>query len=98
MILSFTLSMPNNNAWDGKWSGEGKLYAVTRSFSSGNKRAQQILDKGYFTYNFGDGWTAGIHVRKVDAKEAARIRKKSRGFYGYDWMVKSIILELKIEP
>ncbi len=93
MILSFELSMPNVNSWNGKWSGEGTLYAIVKNFGRSKKaddKAQNILDKGYYHYNFGDGWSAGISVRQVDTKEAAKLRRKSSGFCGYDWMVKSI--------
>lgn len=93
MILSFTLSMPNVGSWNGKWSGAENLYARTVNF--GNSRAafakaQQILDKGYYHYNFGDGWAAGITVKAVDAREATRIRKHSNGFCGYEWMIDAI--------
>jgi len=99
MILSFELSMPNNNAWNGKWSGEGRLYAKIVNFGKtkkAEKHAQEILDEGYFYYNFGDGWGAGVTVRKVDAREAAKIRKNTVGFSGYDWMVDTIKLYGKI--
>lgn len=93
MILSFTLSMPNIGSWNGKWSGSNNLYARVVNFGSGKKaeeKAKEILDKGYYHYNFGDGWSAGITVRKVDAKEANKIRRASQGFCGYDWMIRSI--------
>ena len=93
MILAFMLSMPSNSAWNGKWTGDGKIYAIVHNFGRGKKAAEaaaKIRDKGYYTYNFGDGWTAGITVKEVDAKEARRIRAKSGGFWGYDWMVESI--------
>jgi len=46
--------------------------------------------KSYY-YNFGDGWGANIIVEQVDAKEANRRRKKSSGFWGYEWMIDSIV-------
>lgn len=92
MILSFILSMPNNNSWNNKWSGEENLYVITRSFLKINSaQAQEILDKGYFYYNFGDGWGSRISVKQVTSHEAAKLRKKSQGFCGYDWMVDEII-------
>jgi hypothetical protein len=93
MILSFTLSMPQNNSWNGKWTGESSLYARTINFGKSKKaaeHAQSILKTGYFRHDFGDGWAAGISVKEVSAKEAAMIRKKSDGFCGYDWMIDSI--------
>lgn len=102
MLLSFTLSMPSNNSWNGKWTGDDVLYVIVRS-SGRSKRAQakdqEILDKGDFSYSFGDGWVAGIKVKEVDSREAARLRKQSKGFRGYDWMVDNIQRHLSIrEP
>lgn len=98
MILCFELSMPSNNSGDGKWTGENKFYAIIKSFKTkkSEKSALKILDKGYFDYDFGDGWRAGISVKKVDSKEARNLRKRSIGFCGYNWMVDSIIDNLKI--
>jgi len=93
MILSFELSMPGVSSWNGKWSGESELYAKTINFGKSQKaekKAKEILVKGYYGYSFGDGWSAGVSVKQVDAKEAAKIRRKSSGFCGYDWMVDSI--------
>ena len=93
MILSFTLSMPNVGSWNGKWTGVNDLYAKIVNFGRSKKaeqKAQEILDKGYYHYNFGDGWSAGVTVKNVSAKEAAKIRRASKGFCGYDWMVTSI--------
>lgn len=94
MILSFELSMPNVGSWNGKWSGEGRLYAIIKTFSNSKKqtdKAKAILKENYYYYSFGDGWSAGIHVRKVDLPEARKLRRKTQGFCGYDWMVNSII-------
>jgi hypothetical protein len=93
MLISFELSMPNSNSWNGKWSGESKLYVKVKSFVSKKDvlRAESMINQGYYRYNFGDGWIAGISVKQVDSKEAARLRRKSSGFCGYDWMIDSII-------
>lgn len=97
MILSFRLSMPNIGSWNGKWTGESRNYVVTRKFGkSGEEKAKQILDKKSYYYNFGDGWGALVSVGEVDAKEAAKLRKKSDGFFGYEWMVESICKNLEI--
>lgn len=98
MILSFILSMPGASSWNGKWSGEGTLYARVVKFGKNSKTVKDILDKGYFSYSFGDGWRAGVTVKEVDVKEAAKIRKHSTGFCGYDWMIESIKDKLYIEP
>lgn len=99
MILSYTLSMPSNNSWNGKWSGEGRCFARVRSYGRSkkqNEKASEILKIGYFTYSFGDGWVAGISVKEVGPKEAATVRRRSLGFHGYDWMIDSIETNRKI--
>ncbi len=99
MLLSFTLSMPGVNSWDGRWSGEKSLYVVVRNLGRGKsatERAQAILDTGYYSYSFGDGWRAGVSVREVTSSEARKLRKISSGFHGYDWMVDSIIAHREI--
>ena len=100
MILSFELGMPNNNSWNGRWSGENDFYARVINFGRGKSaedKAREIRDKGYFYYSFGDGWGASVSVKEVDAKEAAKIRRKSNGFCGYDWMITSIKEKCRIE-
>lgn len=98
MILCFTLSMPTNNSWNGKWSGDEKFYAKTYCSRSKSfiEKAKAILAKESFSYNFGDGWTARIDVEEVDTKEATKIKRKSAGFCGYDWMVDSIVDNIEI--
>lgn len=93
--------MPGNNAWNGKWSGEGNLYVKVINLGKSKKaiaKGREILDKGYFSYSFGDGWRAGISVKEVGAKESGKLRRKSKGFCGYDWMVDSIRYNLEIKP
>ena len=89
MLIQFTLSMPNNNAWNGKWSGEGNLYAVVKSYRA-KGTVEKLLATDYHYYNFGDGWGAGVSIKEIDAPEARKVRKNSRGFCGYDWMIRSI--------
>lgn len=94
MILAFFLSMPNVGSWNGRWSGEDKLYAVTRHVSDAKKNAakyEAILAKGSFYHAWPDGWGASVKVKKVTAQEAAQIRRKSKGFCGYEWMVQNIL-------
>ncbi len=93
MLIAFELSMPSNNSWNGKWSGEDDCYIrVLNAGHSKKARAkwQPIIDQGYFTYNFGDGWMAAVSVREVDRMEARKLLKISAGFCGYDWMIESI--------
>jgi hypothetical protein len=89
--------MPNVGSWDGKWSGEEVLYARVRPYrgKTAMERAKALDGKSYH-YSWGDGWGASVDVREVTASEAAKIRKKSRGFCGYDWMIDSIEARDKI--
>lgn len=93
MTLAFILPMPGCPSWNGRWSGEGQLYAVTCSFTSlkARAKAQQILTKGYYSYGWSDGWRAGIEVKEVSSAEVRQLRKRSAGFLSYDWMVDSIL-------
>lgn len=86
-MIIFTLSMPNRGSWNGRQSGEDRVYA--RIFHN-NDVPKDIIGKGFY-YNWDDGWCACVSVTKIDSKEAAKIRKKSAGFCGYDWMIRSII-------
>ena len=99
MILCFTLSMPNRNSWNGRWNGDDYLYAKIVNFGKtkkGEARAEDILKEKSYYYNFGDGWAANISVKEVTGKESAQIRRKTKGFYGYDWMVESILIDRRI--
>jgi hypothetical protein len=94
MALCFELSMPSVGSWNGKWTGEGRCYAHVRSIGRGKKAKEkeaEILAKGSYYYNFGDGWAASISVREVTGSEIAKMRHRSVGFCGYEWMVDSII-------
>lgn len=80
--LIFQLSMPSNNAWNGKWSGEGNTYTVAKSVTD----AKFADLKPRYTYSFGDGWVAAVSIREAKPREKATNR-----FCGYEWMVDSII-------
>lgn len=84
----FILSMPNVGSWNGKWSGSDNLYC--RVFPYKGKIHDEILGKNFY-YNFGDGWGANVEVRKVESKEASKMKRNSKGFAGYDWMIASIV-------
>ncbi len=88
-LIAFELSMPSNNAWNGKWSGAGNLYVHVDSIRSKAVVDRVLADTGYY-YNFGDGWGAHVSVREVDAAMARKLRKASKGFCGYDWMIEQI--------
>jgi len=95
MIIAFTLSMPRNNAWNNCWTGAEKMYIVTRTVPK--DKASEILKIGSFGCSFGDGWVANISAESVDSRQAAKLRKKSSGFCGYEWMVNSIITTNEIQ-
>lgn len=107
MIVSFELTMPNNNSWNGKWTGADKKYFVIRKFAG--KDAKDVINKVFisvitpteicaksFYYNFGDGWGANVKAEVVDSYTARKRTKESAGFCGYQWMIESIIKHGKI--
>jgi hypothetical protein len=56
-----------------------------------------LAEKSFF-YNFGDGWTACIDVKKSESAEMTRkAKKQSAGFCGYDWMVTDILCYQQIK-
>lgn len=98
MLLEFKLSMPNVGSWNGKWTGESNYHARVFNFTqrygkgtAAEEKAKNILGKNSYYYSFGDGWGMSISVTEIDSKEAAKIRKKTVGFCGYDWAIESIL-------
>lgn len=92
-MIAFILTMPNRGSWNGRWSGENDLYAIVKPDRSVPK---DIVGKSFW-YNWSDGWSTCVSVEKVDGKTGNWMRKKSRGFCGYNWMVESIIKKGSIE-
>lgn len=86
-MIVFTLSMPNRNTWNGKWTGDGRVFARTRY---DREVPKEVVGKS-FLYSWPDGWTAFVTVEKMNYREANKLMKKSEGFCGYDWMIESII-------
>lgn len=96
--IAFILTMPNCGSWNGKFSGESNFHCAIRKFKESefkNEKIIDIIDKSFY-YNFGDGWGANIKVELIDSKTASQYRKKSSGFMGYEWMIKSILKNRKI--
>lgn len=94
MLLWFNLTMPNRASWNGKWSGDNSLNARVMKVNKSDIDAEllnKILSQRDFYYRWDDGWTACVSVTKIDSKEAIKIRKNTKGFCGYDWMIKSIL-------
>ena len=94
-MIVFELTMPNCGSWNGRWTGEGKSYIRTRPDKSVPK---EVVGKTFY-HTWDDGWTACVSVTHTDRRTAEKLRKKSVGFYGYDWMIDSIISRgsIKIE-
>ena len=93
--------MPSAGSWNGKWSGEGRPYVRVRNISkkmAGECAIDAIIKQGRYTYRWDDGWCAAVDVRQVDSKESAKLRKRSVGFMGYDWMIDSILDYGDIRP
>ena len=93
MNLAFILSMPNVASWNGKWSGSDSLHAVVRKVSDAKKHQAKygtLIGKSFY-YNFGDGWGASVDVKSVTSQEVRQIRKSSKGFCGYEWMIDEIL-------
>ena len=91
--LVYSLSMPGCPSWNGRWSGEGRCYAIVETIPAGKKyaeKAEQIVANGPYSYRWSDGWCASIRVHIAERTEINRIRRASHGFCGYDWMVQSI--------
>ena len=92
-MIAFILTMPGIGSWNGRLSGENDLHVIVKAERSVPK---DIIGKS-FRYNWDDGWSACVSVEKVDRREANKLRKQSRGFCGYNWMVDSIIKKGVIE-
>lgn len=93
--IAYILSMPNKGSWDGKWTGEKNLYARVQKisdkyFDSCKTKEKELVGKSFY-YSWDDGWTARIEVKQVTEQEAKSLKKRSVGFYGYDWMIYSLI-------
>ena len=86
-MIVFELTMTGVGSWNHKWTGENKKYLRTRRESEVPK---ERWNRNY-EYSWDDGWTACVSVRKVDYREVRKMMKNSAGFYGYDWMISSII-------
>lgn len=92
--LVFTLTMPNRGSWNGRWSGEDDLYAIVKPIAgtqNAQEKARTLLDGGSWYYRWDDGWGASISVQSAEGQQVRAIRKKSRGFCGYDWMANNIL-------
>ena len=86
-MIAFILNMPGKGSWNNKWSGEEKLYV---KFKQDNQVPKEYVGQS-FSYRWPDGWEALVTVEKIPAAEANKLKRRSAGFCGYDWMIDSII-------
>ena len=86
-MIVFELTMPNKGSWNGKWTQEGQLFVRIQRERDVPK---EYWNKEYY-YHWDDGWTACVTVTRMPANEARKLERKSKGFHGYDWMIRSII-------
>ena len=77
--------MPGRGSWDNGWSGESRYYAIVRELDD---ESAAKLDGRSWSYGWPDGWCAEVIARIVREGDKPRL---SHGFYGYDWMVASIL-------
>ena len=94
-MVVFKLSMPQNNSWNGRWSGDGDFHIITKPDKCVTK---DRIGKSYY-YNFGDGRCACVDVMQLsgNSSEYRKMVRNNRGFCGYDWMVYSIIYNDEIK-
>lgn len=86
--------MPNRGSWNGKWTGDGELFSITKHYT--DKRFEELnisklLEKRNFYYCWDDGWGANVCVKEITPQEEKQIKKHTKGFCGYDWMIDSIL-------
>lgn len=86
-MIVFTLSMIGIGSWNGKWTGEKNLYCRCIE----ERLVPKTLVGKSFCYAWDDGWCANVDVKKVPCREAEKMKRKSAGFCGYDWMIDSLI-------
>lgn len=86
-MIVFELSMPNKGSWDGKWTQEGQLFV--RCVDE-RKLPREHWNKSFY-HHWDDGWTACVTAHRMPVSEARKLERRSKGFCGYDWMIKSII-------
>ena len=86
-MIVFELSMPNVGSWNGKWTGANRNYIRTMRECDVPK---EYWNKDFY-FHWDDGWSACISTTKMPCNEARKLERKSDGFCGYDWMIKSII-------
>jgi hypothetical protein len=95
ITLAFTLSMPGRASWDNRWTGKGVLHAMFVRVDE--RAAESLLSTGSFSYSWPDGWCARVDVSRPDQVTLRKMRRESKGFCGYGWMVDSILKKGRIQ-
>ena len=70
-MIVFTLNMPHRGSWNGRWSGEDKIYARVRP---NNTVPKDVVGQDFY-YNWDDGWCACVSVTKVDTTPDLRFAR-----------------------
>lgn len=89
--------MPNRGSWNGQWSGQDRKYYAIKKLSSKYLKSKDhfndLIEKGNdsWHYSWSDGWGANVKAEVINSAEAAKRRKQSSGFCGYEWMIDSIL-------
>jgi len=76
-----------------------KFYVIAKEFNSNSDKlkADIITFRKNFYYEFNNGLEVKISVIKLRCRvDFFKVKAESKGFCGYDWMVTSIIKNLKI--
>ena len=92
-MIVFELTMPSKGSWNGKWTQEGDLFV--RTYDQ-RKVPKEYWNKSFY-HHWDDGWTACVTTYQMPASKARKLERKSKGFCGYDWMIRSIIESGKIQ-
>ena len=93
-MIVFELTMPHSGAWNGKWSQADRLHVRTMDE---RKVPKQYWRQSFF-YRWDDGWEACVTTCRMSTNEARKLERRSDGFCGYDWMIRSICEKGLIEP
>lgn len=89
--IVYILTMPNVGSWNGRFAGEGHLNCEVRSYLKDSDIPKKVLSmKDGYHYDFGDGWLVNIKATQIKENEKDKYEEASRGFYGYEWMIKEI--------